>query len=320
MEHTQEQPPKGTGSNATDGSGTAKPDVPQPLVNVPQAAAPRATSPADPAAQSTTPTPNTNSTSTATTTGPTPAARHPAHPPPPSVPHPALPEAEQEEMRLLSRALDAGCSLLQGRGPVNKIHQHVDAFHMCVRAQCILYDSADPGARLIGIEYIISRRLFESLPLEERKFWHSHVYEVKSGMLIAPGVPGPAEDADMAKVINTYGKTWHTWQVDRGDPLPLGPPQLMMAYTADGQVPPAALAARDQEVGCDSAHVRRRRAHLAPNPPQPHPDADHPWRTGRAWQCVMEQVDFKAPVVGPQQQALQLQKEQEPSGQQEQKQ
>lgn len=32
------------------------------------------------------------------------------------------------------------------------------------------------------------------------------------------------------------------------------------------------------------------------------------------------QVDFKAPVVGPQQQALQLQKEQEPSGQQEQKQ
>lgn len=135
MEHTQEQPPKGTGSNATDGSGTAKPDVPQPLVNVPQAAAPRATSPADPAAQSTTPTPNTNSTSTATTTGPTPAARHPAHPPPPSVPHPALPEAEQEEMRLLSRALDAGCSLLQGRGPVNKIHQHVDAFHMCVRAQ-----------------------------------------------------------------------------------------------------------------------------------------------------------------------------------------
>lgn len=22
----------------------------------------------------------------------------------------------------------------------------------------------------------------------------------------------------------TYGKTWHTWQVDRGDPLPYGRP------------------------------------------------------------------------------------------------
>jgi hypothetical protein len=37
---------------------------------------------------------------------------------------------------------------------------------------------------------------------------------------------------------NTYGKTFHTWQVDRGDVLPLGPPQLMMSATADGQVQP----------------------------------------------------------------------------------
>jgi hypothetical protein len=37
---------------------------------------------------------------------------------------------------------------------------------------------------------------------------------------------------------NTYGKTFHTWQVDRGDVLPLGPPQLMMSATADGQVKP----------------------------------------------------------------------------------
>jgi hypothetical protein len=44
--------------------------------------------------------------------------------------------------------------------------------------QCIIYDSADNNARLIGIEYIISRRLFESLPEEEKKLWHSHQYEV----------------------------------------------------------------------------------------------------------------------------------------------
>jgi hypothetical protein len=35
-----------------------------------------------------------------------------------------------------------------------------------------------PGARLIGIEYIISRRLYKGLPQEERKYWHSHQYEV----------------------------------------------------------------------------------------------------------------------------------------------
>lgn len=44
--------------------------------------------------------------------------------------------------------------------------------------QCIIYDSDAPDARLIGIEYIISRRLYEELPEDEKKYWHSHVYEV----------------------------------------------------------------------------------------------------------------------------------------------
>ena len=35
-------------------------------------------------------------------------------------------------------------------------------------------------------------------------------------------MPVLAEDLEMKKLINTYGKTFHTWQVDRGDTLPLG--------------------------------------------------------------------------------------------------
>jgi hypothetical protein len=44
--------------------------------------------------------------------------------------------------------------------------------------QCVIYDSPDKHGRLIGVEYIISARLFEQLPAEEKKYWHSHVYEV----------------------------------------------------------------------------------------------------------------------------------------------
>jgi len=83
-------------------------------------------------------------------------------------------------------------------------------------------DSDQPNARLIGIEYIVSERIFETLPEEEKRFWHSHAYEVSSGALIAPRVPGVAELGDMQKLAGTYGKTWHTWQIDRGDALPLG--------------------------------------------------------------------------------------------------
>jgi hypothetical protein len=39
----------------------------------------------------------------------------------------------------------------------------------------------------------------------------------------------------MQDLSTTYGKTIHTWQVDKGDPLPLGPPTLMMSFTADGK-------------------------------------------------------------------------------------
>jgi len=40
----------------------------------------------------------------------------------------------------------------------------------------------------MSVEYIISERLFETLPKEEKKLWHSHLCEVKSRALLAPGL------------------------------------------------------------------------------------------------------------------------------------
>src|SRR5258706_3203630 len=35
--------------------------------------------------------------------------------------------------------------------------------------QCLLYDSVSPGAKLLGVEYIVSHNVFRSLPDEEKK-------------------------------------------------------------------------------------------------------------------------------------------------------
>jgi hypothetical protein len=156
--------------------------------------------------------------------------------------------------------------------PIGDIHAHVCGIHFysgdmsrqiiaehyCAHLndevlQCVLYDSNKPGARLIGIEYIVSARIFESLPPEEKKLWHSHNYEVKSGVLTAPGMGDTAEKDLMKALIGTYGKTWHTWQVDRGDKLPLGIPQLMMAFTADGQAKANIISERDKLYGSTDA-------------------------------------------------------------------
>lgn len=53
---------------------------------------------------------------------------------------------------------------------------------------------------------MVSRRIFDTLDPEERKLWHSHCFEVKSGQLIMPGVPILAENEEMKEVMTLYGK------------------------------------------------------------------------------------------------------------------
>ena len=117
--------------------------------------------------------------------------------------------------------------------------RQVHAAHFCIHLehdlhQCGIFDRNAHDARLIGIEYIISEDRFRSLLEEEKKLWHSHHYEIKSGILTDPGVPEIAEHAYFKDLVKTYGKTFHTWQYNVHD-FPYGAPQLMMGFTEDGK-------------------------------------------------------------------------------------
>lgn len=139
--------------------------------------------------------------------------------------------------------------------------------------QCLIYDSPKSNARLIGVEYMVSPRIFATLPPEERKLWHTHEFEVKSGMLIMPapaGVPitawEAAETAEMADIAPIYGKTYHLWQVDRGDPVPIGPPQLMGSFGTPESVKlvhegglDGLLRDRNERFGVDHHHKAKKR-------------------------------------------------------------
>lgn len=185
-------------------------------------------------------------------------------------------------------------------GPLGAIHAHVCGFHFysgdmqralqvhhyCSHLnpdvfQCVIYDSDRADARLIGIEYIISEKLFAGLPADEKQLWHSHRYEVMSGLLTAPGLAVGPERELMQELVNTYGKTWHLWQVDRGDTVPLGLPKLMMGFTADGQAGASMVADRDRAQKTDSAEAKARRTDLPARPVTPGADA---WQHGPAFQ------------------------------------
>jgi len=144
--------------------------------------------------------------------------------------------------------------------------------------QCLIYDSTKANARLIGIEYMVSPRVYATLPPEERKLWHSHEFEVKSGMLIMPtpaGVPTAvweaAETSEMRDIVPIYGKTYHLWQVDRGDPVPMGPPQLMGSFVTPESAKLAheggldgLLKDRDERFGVDHHHKAKQREDIPP--------------------------------------------------------
>lgn len=177
------------------------------------------------------------------------------------------------------------------------MNQQMEAHHYCSKlnedlTQCVVYDGNGPQAKLMGVEYVVSRRIYETLPESERKLWHSHVYEVKSGGLVAPGVPRAAEYALMEDLIDTYGKTWHTWHTHRADnAVPTGVPALMMGFTADGQLRQELASRRDQALGADSLEARRNRADIAS--PQIASGADA-WQKGSTLQVrVMDSTAKK---------------------------
>lgn len=144
--------------------------------------------------------------------------------------------------------------------------------------QCLLYDSVDKNARLIGIEYMITPKLYSTFDSEERALWHSHVFEVKSGMLIMPQntalVPQAAwekaETTEMEGIVELYGKVYHLWQVDKGHKAPLGEPQLMTSLTAPGQIDfETVVGERDKKFQSDWRRKKEIRAYI--QEPQVHP-------------------------------------------------
>jgi hypothetical protein len=191
--------------------------------------------------------------------------------------------AAGEPVHPTTAALAAGAALLQTDAPPDALdiyivgfhpskdnpeHQ-VEAHHFCRQinedlAQCALFDGNSATASLTGIEYIISERLFASLPEAERAYWHPHNGEILSGQLVAPGLPEAAEHELMRQKINSYGKTWHTWDTAHGAQLPLGPPALAWSFNRFGEADPELIAARDRKMGISTEAKRAARQDLVP--------------------------------------------------------
>ncbi|XP_051133770.1 oil body-associated protein 2C-like [Andrographis paniculata] len=211
--------------------------------------------------------------------------------------------------------LDKGAQMLQALKPVKQMKQHVCTFaiysddmtrqiethHYVTRVnqdflQCAVYDSDESTGRLIGVEYIISDRTFETLSPEEQKLWHSHAYEIKSGLWVNPRVPEMVVKPELESLAKTYGKFWCTWQTDRGHRLPMGPPALMMSPQAAegerGKVREEMVKVRDDKYNISSEALKRSRVEIA-EPEWINPQADYWKQHGKGFAVHVEPAEMK---------------------------
>ena len=111
-------------------------------------------------------------------------------------------------------------------------------------------------------------------------------------------MPEMLQKKELDDLSKTYGKFWCTWQVDRGDRLPLGAPALMMSPQGVnlGMVRPDLVKKRDDKYRISSEELKESRLGVE-GPESTNPNADY-WlkhRTGFAIDVVETVMKLRAP-------------------------
>jgi hypothetical protein len=79
------------------------------------------------------------------------------------------------------------------------------------------------------------------------------------------GDAGRGREGHVRLLMNSYGKTWHTWHTGRHDqpglgyPLPYGDPMLMWSFNPDGEADEAMMQDRNRRMRIDAANKRAER-------------------------------------------------------------
>jgi len=156
---------------------------------------------------------------------------------------------------------------------------------------CELFNGMDKKARPVGIEYFITKPLFQALPDDEKKLWHSHPYEILSGLFVVMGVTPEEEKTLLEYIMGTYGKVTDTWQFDKD--MPTGAPQLGYALALDTQVNWDLADHMDKQLNVGTTHKERRAARIHMEMPDKVEGADDYLKSKQAPQYEIGIIEMK---------------------------
>ena len=106
------------------------------------------------------------------------------------------------------------------------VHHHCKAYDdgtlVCLMFPTGMKDQDKP----IGFEYIITTEQYNSLPEEEKKYWHYHKTEIPRAKATLPDLTAEEAEKLLPAINETYGKVIYFQKL--GDKFPLGEPYVLI--------------------------------------------------------------------------------------------
>ncbi|MCP9440925.1 MAG: OBAP family protein [Nitrospira sp.] len=79
--------------------------------------------------------------------------------------------------------------------------------------QCLLFESTDPKAPLVGVEYFVAKDLTRKLPaIQWHRYFHDHKVEIATGRVKVLDMPDDQAAKVAEAAAETDGVIYHLWQ------------------------------------------------------------------------------------------------------------
>jgi hypothetical protein len=95
--------------------------------------------------------------------------------------------------------------------------------------ECLLFESDEPNARLVGVEVIIGADAHAALPDDEKAMWHYHKEEIAKVSATLPDLSAGEGAKVLKDVEETYGKVYLLWDLGNSD-KPIGNPSVAIVH------------------------------------------------------------------------------------------
>jgi hypothetical protein len=95
--------------------------------------------------------------------------------------------------------------------------------------ECLLFESDEPDARLVGVEVIVGPAVYATFSADEKAMWHYHKEEIPKVSATLPDLSAEEAAKVVKSIEDTYGKIYLIWDPGKTS-VPTGQPSVTVLH------------------------------------------------------------------------------------------